>query len=137
LNRLDQVIALQPSQIFLMIGTNDLCFGRSIPDTMANYRQILNRLHTELPTTKIYIQSVLPFNDTLFPSRSLRTNKNIKQLNVEIKKLAQTYHLPYIDLTPTFTGANGQLPANYTIDGLHLNKLGYLQWREQIKDLLK
>lgn len=137
LNRLDQVIALQPSQIFLMIGTNDLCFGRSIPDTMTNYRQIVNRLRAELPTTKIYIQSVLPFNDTLFPSRSFRTNKNIKQLNVEIKKLAQTDHLPYIDLTPTFTDANGRLPANYTTDGLHLNKLGYLQWREQIKDLLK
>jgi len=136
LNRLHQVIVLQPSQIFLMIGTNDLCFGRSIPDTIANYRQILTRLHTELPNTKIYIQSVLPFNDALFPSRSLRTNNNIKQLNTEINKLAQTYHDPYIDLTPAFSGPSGRLPAQYTTDGLHLNASGYLLWRDQIKDLV-
>lgn len=136
LNRLDQVIVMKPSQIFLMIGTNDLCFGRSISATTSNYRKILNRLHTELPNTKIYIQSVLPFNDTIFPSRSLRTNTNIKQLNIEIKKLAQSYNYPYIDLTPAFSASDGRLPASYTIDGLHLNDSGYLLWREQIKNLV-
>lgn len=135
LNRLHQVIALQPSQIFLMIGTNDLCFGRSIPDTIANYRQILTRLHAELPNTRISIQSVLPFNDALFPSNSLRTNANIKLLNI-IQKLAQAYHDPYIDLTPAFSGPSGSLPAQYTSDGLHLNAAGYLLWREQIKYLV-
>ncbi len=136
LNRLDQVIALQPSQIFLMIGTNDLCFNSSIPDTMTNYRKILNRLHNELPDTKIYIQSVLPFNETIFPSRALRTNGNIKQLNVQIEKLAHEYNYPYIDLTPALTGSDGRLPSNYTVDGLHLNDSGYLLWREQIKDII-
>jgi len=136
LNRLNQVIALKPSQIFLMIGTNDLCFDRSIPDTMINYRKILNRLHTELPDTTIYIESVLPFNETIFPSAGLRTNSNIKQLNVEIKKLAQVYNDPYIDLAPVFSDPKGRLPANYTIDGLHLTDSGYLLWREQIKDLI-
>lgn len=136
LNRLDQVIALNPSQIFLMIGTNDLCFNRSLLDTMVNYHKILNRLHTELPDTKIYIQSVLPFNETIFPSRALRTNSNIKQLNIEIKKLAQVYNYPYIDLTPVFSDPKGRLPANYTTDGLHLNDSGYLLWREQIKNLI-
>ena len=136
LNRLDQVIALRPSQIFLMIGTNDLCFGRSISDTISNYRIILTRLHTELPDTNIYIESVLPFNDTIFPSRSLRTNSNIKKLNVEIKKIAQLYHYQYIDLTPGFTDAEGRLPAQYTSDGLHLDDAGYLIWREQITELV-
>jgi len=134
LNRLDQIIALKPAKIFLMIGTNDLCFYRSIPDTMTNYREILDRLHTELPDTKVYIQSVLPFNDTIFPSNGLRTNRNIKQLNVQIKKMAKEYNDPYIDLTPTFTSPNGRLPANDTVDGLHLNNSGYSLWREQIKD---
>jgi len=136
LNRLDQVIELQPSQIFLMIGTNDLCFNRSIPDTMTNYRKILSRLHTELPNTKIYIQSVLPFNETIFPSRALRTNGNIKQLNVQIKKLAQEYSDPYIDLVPAFSGDDGRLPRQYTSDGLHLSDAGYSLWREQIKDII-
>ncbi|WP_378956739.1 GDSL-type esterase/lipase family protein [Pelosinus sp. sgz500959] len=136
LNRLDQVILSKPSQIFLMIGTNDLCFNRSIPDIITNYRHILTRFQTELPNTKVYIQSVLPFNDTMFPSQNLRTNNNITQLNIEIKRLAHEYHYKYIDLTPAFTGVDGRLPTQDTIDGLHLNDTGYLIWHEQIKGLV-
>lgn len=136
LKRLDQVIALKPSQIFLMIGTNDLCFGRSISDTISNYRLILTCFHRKLPDTKIYIESVLPFNDTIFPSRSLRTNNNIRQLNVEIRKLAQLYNYQYIDLSPAFTGTDGRLPAQYTSDGLHLADAGYSIWRERITALV-
>ncbi|MDR7869043.1 MAG: GDSL-type esterase/lipase family protein [Sporomusaceae bacterium] len=66
LNRLDQVIALKPSQIFLMIGMNDLCYNRPIPEVIANYRRILGRFREELPDTKVYVQSVLPFNDRIF-----------------------------------------------------------------------
>lgn len=136
LNRLDQIIALKPSQIFLMIGTNDLCYNRQIPAIIANYRLILSRFHSELPNTAVYIESVLPFNDELFPSRKLRTNANIVRLNAEIRKLAGEFSLPYIDLTPSFTGADGRLPTEYTSDGLHLSKAAYYVWRDQIKPLV-
>jgi lysophospholipase L1-like esterase len=136
LNRLDQVIALKPSQIFLMIGTNDLCYNRPIPDIIANYRKILNRFHDELPDTEVYVQSVLPFNDQLFPARKLRTNENIVKLNGEIRKLAGEFGLTYIDLTPALAGADGRLPAEYTSDGLHLSRAAYYVWRDQIKPLV-
>lgn len=136
LNRLDQIIALQPSQIFLMIGTNDLCYGRSIPKIIDNYRLILSRFQRELPSTKVYVQSVLPFNDTMFPARGLRNNNEIVKLNAELNKVAEQYRYPYLNLTNAFTGTDGRLPVEYTSDGLHLSKAGYLCWREQIKDLL-
>ncbi|MDT8902270.1 SGNH/GDSL hydrolase family protein [Anaeroselena agilis] len=136
LRRLDQVIDLKPSQIFLMIGTNDLCYNRKIPDIIANYRTILGRFRRELPNTRIYVQSVLPFNDKLFPARALRNNVNIAALNVEIRKLAAEQKMPYIDLTPAFTGPDGRLPAKYTDDGLHLSEAGYYVWRDQIKHLV-
>ncbi len=133
INRLDQVIALKPTKIFLMIGTNDLCYGRPIPDIVANYRKILNRFRTELPDTAIYIQNVLPFNDTIFPSRSLRTNRHIRSLNLELMKLASEYSYPYIDLASAFADPDGRLPLKYTIDGLHLNDSAYFVWREKIE----
>ena len=137
LNRIDQIIALKPSQVFLMIGTNDLCFDCPIDEAMINYRHILTRLHNELPDTQIYIESVLPFNDTIFPSRSLRTNSNIRKLNIAIKNLAEQYNDPYIDLTPVFTDQDGRLFSKYTSDGLHLNAKGYSVWRDEIKKLVK
>jgi lysophospholipase L1-like esterase len=136
LRRLDQVIALKPSQIFLMIGTNDLCYNRQIPDIVANYRLILGRLRSELPDTRIYVQSVLPFNDELFPARGLRCNANIAALNVEIRKLTAEQKVPYLDIAPAFTGPDGRLPAKYTVDGLHLSEAAYYVWRDQIKHLV-
>ena len=133
LRRLDQVVALKPAQIFLMIGTNDLCYNRSIPKITANYQAILERFRDELPETAVYVQSVLPFNDTLFPENGLRNNDEISELNEEIKKLAQQYHYPFIDLTSAFIDEDGRLQKEYTSDGLHLNKAGYLQWRQQIQ----
>lgn len=136
LRRLDQVIALKPSQIFLMIGTNDLCYNRDVPDIIANYRLILNRFKTQLPDTHVFVQSVLPFNDQQFPARGLRTNANIVRLNGEIRKLAGQFGYSYIDLAPAFTDADGRLPAEYTDDGLHLSEAAYHVWRDQIKHLV-
>jgi len=136
LNRLDQIIAQKPAQIFLMIGTNDLCYGRSIPNIVINYRRILERFHKELPDTKVYVQSVLPFNDTMFPSRSFRTNNNIRSLNIEIQGLANEYHYPYLELASSFTDSNGRLFTKYTSDGLHLSDAGYLVWRDLIRNVV-
>lgn len=137
LNRLDQVIALKPAQIFLMIGTNDLCYGRPIPKIIENYRHILTRFHMELPNTQVYVQSILPFNDQIFPSRGLRSNKEIAKLNKEIEHLATELGYRYIDLTTNFKGPDGRLPVQYTSDGLHLSEAAYLVWRDQIKHLVK
>lgn len=137
LKRLHQITALKPSQVFLMIGTNDLCYGRSIPRIIDNYRRILSQLQNELPRTQVYVQSVLPFNDQLFPSRGLRTNNQIAKLNKEIEKLAGQFGYPYINLVPSFIGNDGRLQAQYTSDGLHLSEAGYLIWRDNIKSLVK
>ena len=137
LNRIDQVTAMQPPKIFLMIGTNDLCFYHDIPTTLENYDKILSILHKELPDTTIYIESVLPFNETIFPEAGLRTNNNILKLNEVIKKLAEKYNDTYLDITPDFTDKNGSLPADLTVDGLHLNQKGYELWRDKISNYVK
>lgn len=60
INRLPQVVSLKPQKIFLMVGTNDLCYNRSIPETLANYDYILTQLQEQLPDTELYVESVLP-----------------------------------------------------------------------------
>ena len=136
LNRLDQIIAIKPAKVFLMIGTNDLCYGRPIPKIMENYRIILNRFHAELPNTPIYIQSFLPFNDILFPARGLRSNSEIRKLNIHIQALAKEFGYPYLDLSLKMANPDGLLPVEYTSDGLHLSDKAYLVWRENIKSLV-
>ena len=137
LNRLPQVIRLKPKKIFLMVGTNDLCYNRSIPDTLANYDTILALLQESLPDTELYVESVLPFNDRIFPVHYLRTNDNITVLNDGIRQLAAAHGLPYLDITSDFTNNNGRLAADLTVDGLHLNHSGYEIWHNDIYDQVK
>ena len=132
LNRQSEIIALRPKQIFLMIGTNDLCFERPIDKVVENYDRILARFQTELPGTPVYVQSILPFNDQMFPSNGLRKNQNIQELNKAIKPLAQKYGYEYLDLSGAFTGKDGRLLSQYTYDGLHLNDDAYQVWRRLI-----
>ena len=40
-------------------------------------------------------------------------------------KLSNKYNYHYLDITAPFTGNDGKLPSDETIDGLHLNKKGY------------
>ena len=76
-------------------------------------------------------------NDTIFPSRCLRTNDNILTLNEGIQALAAKYHDPYLDITASFTNENGRLPAGLTVDGLHLNEAGYAIWHDDIYTQVK
>ena len=137
INRLPQVVSLKPQKIFLMVGTNDLCYNRSIPETLSNYDYILTQLQEQLPDTELYVESVLPFNDRIFPVHYLRTNNNILELNQGIMQLAQDHDLPYLDITSDFTNENGRLSADLTVDGLHLNHLGYELWHNDIYDQVK
>ena len=39
-------------------------------------------------------------------------------------------------MVKVFSDKNGRLPAEDTVDGLHLNEKGYLIWRNQIQNLV-
>ena len=137
LNRQDEVIDLKPRTIFLLIGTNDLCFGRPIDQVAENFRRLLTRFKKELPGAKIYVQSVLPINEQMHPPRQYRNNKNIAALNPEIRKVTEKFGYEWIDIAPAFRDASGQLDKKLTRDGLHLSEQGYQVWQGAIAKYVK
>lgn len=60
IDRMDEIIRHQAAKLFIAIGTNDISRSIPIETILANYQEILNRMKKESPTTKIYIQSLLP-----------------------------------------------------------------------------
>ncbi len=137
--RLDNILSGKPKKIFLLIGVNDLG-DRTEPDTVV-YRigKIIKKIQTDSPATQIYLQSVLPVNEHFPKFRSLpRIQGLIKPLNSDLKVLAQTLNVTYIDLFSHFEkNKNERLNPDYTNDGLHLTGAGYLKWIELIKPYLK
>ena len=134
LNRLDEVVQSNPKKVFIMIGINDINQGRNVPDIFQNYRIILKKIKEETPITKVFVQSLLPVNNQLFPN--YQTNHKVIQLNTKIKVLAQEWSFQYIDLFPAFldNDKDNGLNPHYTTDGLHLNGQGYLVWKEMIEE---
>ena len=128
LNRLDEIIAMKPAKLFLLIGTNDLLYGRSVADTVVSYEKIIERITQTLPKTKIYVQSLPPTSFKL--NNYVKSNEEIIDLNQNIKKLANQYHVQYLDLYSVLVAGNGELDGDYTTDGLHLNSKGYERWKE-------
>ena len=131
LKRLDDVTRRQPSKLFLLIGINDI--GKDIPDAVIadNIRKIIVHVQAESPSTKIYVQSILPVNPDVqnFPQHYDK-QEHILTTNKLIKKVAENTNCTYVNIHDLFTDKEGKLDAKYTGDGLHLNPAGdgYEKW---------
>lgn len=135
LARLDSILLLQPSRIFLDIGINDI--GRGLPLTVItnNYRRIIDRIKTASPGTKLFLQSVLPMNDSVLTAAYLKNKKDsVLALNRNIIYLAKQYNLSYVDLhNDVFADSKGDLKRELTIDGIHLRPAAYVLWVDYLK----
>ncbi|WP_234572641.1 GH92 family glycosyl hydrolase [Rhodohalobacter sp. 614A] len=133
LERLDEIIESRPAKVFVMMGTNDLAYGKSKEQILENYRKILERIQNESPETEIYVQSILPVDESVHYTRP---NADIEHINEELQRITEELKLTYIDLASTFK-KDSKLNPEYSIDGLHLNGAGYQVWKEIIKDYVE
>lgn len=134
-DRLEPIIAGKPSKIFLMIGINDMARGTSIDSIAAATLKIIDKIQTESPRTRIYLQSLLPVNESfgMFQGHTKR-KADIKPLNEKLEQLAHTKKITFIDLYSHFIVPGTQLmDPKYTNDGLHLLGDGYMKWVEIVK----
>lgn len=129
LNRLEHVLEAHPKKVFLMIGINDLLQGYSKKDIVVHIGSILDKLKTRLNFTTVYVQSLLPVENQ---DGSNFYNEEIKQLNQEIRALAEQHKYPYVDLFTLMCDDAEQLKGDCSTDGLHLNDRGYRIWRDAI-----
>lgn len=137
LARLDEVTEGKPAKVFLLIGINDI--QHNTPDSIiiANYRTIVQRIRSASPRTKIYVQTLLPVNNT-FTQFKNHYNKDghIVAVNDGIRQIAAEEKLTCIELNKPFQDAEGKLDRNLTMDGLHLNAEGYKRWAALLKPYL-
>lgn len=135
--RLGQVTAGQPAKIFLLIGINDVSHGLSADRLAQRYRRLVERIRRETPDTKLYLQSVMPVNNSFRRYRNLiGKEKTIRALNDSIRAIAARTGCTYVDLWPFLSDSKGNLKAEYTNDGLHLNGRGYRVWTDGIRSLV-
>jgi len=132
------VYDLSPRRIFINIGTNDLSDASiSLEQMISNYDRILSDIQSNLPGVELYIMAYYPVNyeaatDEMKPCLQIRNNAKIALANTEVMKLAQKHHAKYIDVNAALTDREGNLKAEYTIEGMHINRNGYLSILDDI-----
>jgi lysophospholipase L1-like esterase len=128
LDRLDEVLALKPRAVFLMVGVNDVSLGIPSEATIGNLRAILGRLAGADAHT--FANYVLPVT-ARYTKR--RINSDISRLNtVFATLLADRPNITPIDVRPQLSGADGSLREEFAYDGIHLTPKGYAVLRDAI-----
>ena len=131
-DRMDIITKGHPAKIFLLIGINDIGRGATTDSIVEGISKIIDKIQYQSPKTKIYLQSILPLNDSfgMFDGHTKHW-KEIKPLNKRLENLAKFKQVTYIDLYSEFvTLGSDKLNPEYTNDGLHLMGKGYMKWAE-------
>jgi lysophospholipase L1-like esterase len=136
----DVVLDLEPSKVFLLIGTNDLGNGKKPDEVAGNIEVICSRIRGALPRTQLHVLSIYPVNRSVqtknFGTASvvgLRSNEDIRDINLMVREFAVANECYYIDLYSRLVDEEGDLKADYTYDGLHLNVKGYKVVSQEIQ----
>ena len=95
----------------------------------------VERIQRESPDTKLYLQSLLPFDESFRRYKKLTGKTDmVPEINAQLEVLAKDHKITFINLFPLFTekGTN-VLRKELTSDGLHLNEEGYKIWVKALK----
>ena len=140
----EMVFDLEPRYLFLNIGTNDLNGSGYIQEEMiARYEAILQKIKEKLPQIQIYLLAYFPVNPGtsniawMAETFRNRTNTRIRAANEAVRELAEKYGARFANFNRGITDGDGQLKAQYTIDGIHMYADGYNQVMEQLIPVLK
>jgi lysophospholipase L1-like esterase len=131
--RLDEdVLAMHPIGVVLLIGTNDLEEGADPETIVENLRLILARLKQFAHTVPVVLCQVFPSSETK------------KRPAEKIKKLNQAYaaavrgnpQVTFVETWPLFANVEGNARPEEFPDLLHPNKIGYTKWAAAIRPVL-
>lgn len=136
------VLKYEPSQVFLMIGTNDL--GNTIMasprDIALNVKEMIEMIHYNLPNCQIHLLSCIPCLEKLHGYKALKTgirsNDVLKMIFKEYKRIIPYEYVHFINVYPALCNKKGEPVENYYVDGLHINDEGYLHFSNEIKKYL-
>lgn len=133
----ENVTSIEPSNIVMLIGTNDINAGSGTELTAKNVEQILDIIKRDCPDAKVILQAIYPVNKSLNSGMvGIRTNEDIKIINEKLKALAQQKHVTFADFTELLSDENGNFNAEYTYDGLHPNAKGFAVVTQELLKLL-
>lgn len=126
------ILRYRPRQVVIYCGANDLAAKKSVETVVADLKAAVNRIHGELPRTKVAFISI-----ALNPARWEQRDA-VRAANAAIAEfMAQDPRRQFIDVTSSMLGPDGQpKPDIFVADRLHMNRKGYEIWVPLVRSAL-
>ena len=138
IDRIDPIIKGKPKKLFILSGVNDISHDVTADSIARAMEKLIVMVKHGSPRTKIYLQSMLPFNNEVREWKLLKGRDHVvMEANILLEQVAHRQGVTWINLYPLFADENGRLRADLTNDGLHLMGKGYLIWRDAIRPYIK
>jgi lysophospholipase L1-like esterase len=126
------VLALDPAGVVILIGTNDLGDGADPEIPAANLKLILAALKAHNPKMPIVLCQVFPSSET--KQRSAVKIKKVNQLYAAAAK--GDSQITLLETWSLFANAQGDAKPEEFPDLLHPNKVGYAKWAASLRPIL-
>ncbi len=129
------VIPWKPRVLVVYSGDNDMKAGKSPEQVRDDFRALAEKVHKQLPQTKIVLIGVKPSIARWNLIDKIRATN--KLLAAYAEQDAQK-RIVFVDVEPLMLDAEGRPRAEiFKDDGLHLNAEGYAIWAKRIGPLLE
>ncbi len=131
----EDVLALEPRMILILIGTNDLTARQDADLTLANIRGMLEMTHARDPETRVLLCTVPPSADPKAPV----DERERTALNDGLRALArERERVSLVDLFAALAdGLGAPDPRFFRADLLHLSPQGHARFAELVSDVLR
>ena len=129
------VYELQPSQVLINIGTNDMNTQEyTVEGLMERYEAILRDIQAHVPGVKLTLLAYYPLCEPKLAEdphgREIlksRNNRIIAQANQAVQALAKKVGAGFLNCNSAITDESGNMRPEYTIEGMHMYGDGYAQ----------
>jgi beta-glucosidase len=120
-------LAGQPRVAVLLIGTNNLHGGATVPQTVAGIDADIAAIHQASPRTEILLNGLFPRGRV---TDHLRTE--VIQVNAVLSAQAASLGVVYTDPGASLVQSSGSIALNFRSDLVHPNVHGYQIWANEI-----
>lgn len=118
-----------PKRFILYAGDNDLGDGRHPEEVLIFFREFLVKLRNRFPDIPFYFISIKPSVSRVEILKEIVYANTLIMNEIE-QRNGDEY---FIDIFKKMIGEDGRpISAYFEADGLHLNRDGYILWREVI-----
>ncbi len=130
-DRIDPILKGAPKKIIFLCGINDISHDVSADSLATAIGNLVDYIHANSPSTKLYVESLLPINNSFARYKALTDKEQVvRDVNLLLEGMAAEKDFVWLDIYPLFLDEEGNLDARYTNDGLHVTGNAYLKWRD-------